>query len=248
MVTVQSLRMLCIRSVQIVVFFFYLFWACKLWLNGTLSDIVTLPNRLYQSDACHVTPTPHLELGKSLGQGFHCFKICGLIKYLEIGSQHGYQCKWPLLLSHTQIKTTVPLRYKVRPNLALINPKSVAKIHVLLVPGETQWLNSTNLSLSVYFTSTFTVTVCVCRLWKHEHFSGQVSCAVIQFWPHGDHAYSESLDLLLEITSRCRNTGQSTVSSFKLKCSVPFYFLQLWEKNLEAVRQTWDRKPGFEIS
>ena len=35
-----------------------------------------------------------------------------------------------------QIKTTAPLRYKVRPNLALIDPKSVAKVHVLLVPRE----------------------------------------------------------------------------------------------------------------
>jgi len=43
-------------------------------------------------------------------------------------------------LSLTQIKTTAPLRYKVRPNLALIDPKSVAKIHVLLVPGETHCL------------------------------------------------------------------------------------------------------------
>ena len=39
-------------------------------------------------------------------------------------------------LSLSQIKTTAPLRYKVRPNLALIDPKSVAKIHVLLVPGK----------------------------------------------------------------------------------------------------------------
>lgn len=35
-----------------------------------------------------------------------------------------------------QIKTTAPLRYKVRPNLALIDPKSVARVHVLLVPSE----------------------------------------------------------------------------------------------------------------
>ena len=34
-----------------------------------------------------------------------------------------------------KIKTTAPRRYKVRPNLALIQPKSVAKVQVVLVPG-----------------------------------------------------------------------------------------------------------------
>lgn len=34
-----------------------------------------------------------------------------------------------------KIKTTAPTRYKVRPNLSLIDPKSVAKVHVLLAPG-----------------------------------------------------------------------------------------------------------------
>ena len=32
----------------------------------------------------------------------------------------------------SQIKTTAPLRYKVRPNLAIIDGKSVAKVHVML--------------------------------------------------------------------------------------------------------------------
>ena len=51
---------------------------------GALSDRATLPNRLSQSGACHVTPTP-----TPLCQGFHSFKVqmvCGLIKYQEIGS------------------------------------------------------------------------------------------------------------------------------------------------------------------
>lgn len=34
-----------------------------------------------------------------------------------------------------KIKTTAPRRYKVRPNLALIQPQSVTKVQVLLVPG-----------------------------------------------------------------------------------------------------------------
>ena len=35
-----------------------------------------------------------------------------------------------------QVKTTAPVKYKVRPNFALIDAKSVAKVHVLLVPGQ----------------------------------------------------------------------------------------------------------------
>lgn len=34
-----------------------------------------------------------------------------------------------------KIKTTAPRRYKVRPNLALIQPKLVTKVQVLLVPA-----------------------------------------------------------------------------------------------------------------
>ena len=34
-----------------------------------------------------------------------------------------------------QVKTTAPQRYKVKPNLALIDPKSVAVVQVLLIPG-----------------------------------------------------------------------------------------------------------------
>ena len=35
-----------------------------------------------------------------------------------------------------KIKTTAPHRYKVRPNLALVQPKSVTKVQVLLVPSQ----------------------------------------------------------------------------------------------------------------
>lgn len=35
-----------------------------------------------------------------------------------------------------KIKTTAPRRYKVRPNLALIQPKSATKVQVLLVPSQ----------------------------------------------------------------------------------------------------------------
>jgi len=33
--------------------------------------------------------------------------------------------------------------------IALIDPKSVAKIHVLLVPGETHWLNSVYIVITI---------------------------------------------------------------------------------------------------
>ena len=39
--------------------------------------------------------------------------------------------------THTQIKTTAPTRYKVRPNVALVDGRSVAKVQVLFSPGTT---------------------------------------------------------------------------------------------------------------
>ena len=35
-----------------------------------------------------------------------------------------------------QIKTTAPTRYKVRPSLAILESKSIAKVQVVLVPGK----------------------------------------------------------------------------------------------------------------
>jgi len=38
-------------------------------LNGALSDIATLPNRLSQSDACHVTPSLNFAKAFTVSRG-----------------------------------------------------------------------------------------------------------------------------------------------------------------------------------
>ena len=54
----------------------------------------------------------------------------------------GTECKCVITLTNIseqalayKIKTTAPTRYKVRPSLALLEPRSVAKVQVVLVPG-----------------------------------------------------------------------------------------------------------------
>ncbi len=59
-------------------------------------------------------------------------------------------------MPHTpsQVKTTAPKRYKVRPNVALVDSKSVAKVQVLFTPDA----GPTSVSQDKFLIQTYTIS------------------------------------------------------------------------------------------